>query len=120
MDREQSLQSFWESFGIPAYDANTVSEDAPFPRITYEVTVNEFGVPTTIYGSIWDKSTGWGRVTGIAHEIDSRLSQGGQTIQSDRGIIWLKKGTPFQQRMSDPDDTIRRILVNIEIEYLEV
>ena len=120
MDREQALNSFWNSFDIPAYDVNTVPDDAPYPRITYEVTVNDFGVPTSIFGSIWDKSTGWGRITSIAHKINSRLSQGGQTVSYEDGILWLKKGTPFQQRMSDPDDTIRRIVVGIELEYLEV
>jgi hypothetical protein len=119
MDKEQAINSFWNSFDVPAYDMNTVPDDAPFPRITYEVTVNEFGNPTTVYASIWDKNTGWGRITGIAHKIDSALSEGGHTVSYDGGIIWLKKGTPFQQRMGDPDDTIRRILVNIEIEYLE-
>lgn len=119
MDKEQALNQFWNSFDVPAYDKNTVPDNATFPRITYEVTVNEFGNPTTIYGSIWDKSTGWGGVTAIAHKIDSAVSEGGQTVSYDGGIIWLKKGTPFQQRMGDPDDTIRRILVNIEIEYLE-
>lgn len=120
MDREQALNQFWNSFDIPAYDVNTVPDDAPFPRITYEVTVNEFGIPTTIYGSIWLRDTGWGKITTYAHRIDSRLSEGGQTIAFEHGMIWLKKGTPFLQRMSDPDDTIRRILINIEIEYLEV
>lgn len=127
MDKEQAFNSFWNSFDVPAYDAITTPTDdemrkmgkEPFPRITYEVTVNEFGNPTTVYASIWDKNTGWGRITGIAHKIDSALSEGGQTVSYDGGIIWLKKGTPFQQRMGDPDDTIRRILVNIEIEYLE-
>jgi hypothetical protein len=38
----------------------------------------------------------------------------------DKGVIWFKKGNPFLQRMADPDDAIRRIVVNIEVEYLEV
>lgn len=119
MDKEQALQSFWESFGIPAFDKNTVDEDAPFPRITYDVTINEFGVPTSLFASIWDRNTSWGRITGLAHEIDSRLSEGGQMVLFDGGAFWIKKGNPFQQRMSDPDDTIRRIIVNVEVEYLE-
>lgn len=127
MDKEQAIDAFWNSFDVPAYDENTVPDDrdfeemgvSPFPRITYEVSVNEFGIPTTFYTSIWDKSTGWGRITDIAHKIDSALSNGGKTMPYDGGILWMKKGTPFMQRMADPDDTIRRILINVEIEYLE-
>lgn len=119
MDKEQALNRFWNSFGIPAYDINSVPDDAPFPRITYDVTVNAFGTPTSLYGSIWTRETGWGNITTYAHQIDSRLSEGGQMVSYDGGALWIKKGNPFQQRMSDPDDTIRRIVVNIEVEYLE-
>jgi hypothetical protein len=119
MDRERALHKFWSSFGVPAYDSSTVPDDAPLPRITYEVQVNGWGEITLIYGSIWMKSTGWKEITSVADKIDSRLSEGGQTIRYDDGMLWIKKGSPFMQRMSDPDDTIRRILVNIEVEYLE-
>lgn len=119
MDKEQAFNSFWNSFDIPAYDASTVPDDAPFPRITYNLAINEFGLATSLNASIWDKSTGWGRITDIAHRIDSRLSEGGQTVKYDGGMIWIKKGNPFFQRMGDPDDTIRRIVVIIELEYLE-
>lgn len=119
MDREQALHQFWSGFGVPAYDKNTVPDDATYPRITYDVTVNEFGIPTSLFASIWDRNTSWGRITGIAHEIASRLSEGGYMVAYDGGVLWVKKGNPFQQRMGDPDDTIRRIIVNIEVEYLE-
>ena len=128
MDREQALNTFWNSFDVPAYDKNSVPTDAefkarsiePFPRITYDVTVNDFGTPTSLFASIWTRETGWGIITTLAHKIDSRLSEGGQTIRYDGGVIWIKKGNPFQQRMDDPEDkTIRRIIVNVEVEYLE-
>lgn len=119
MDKEQAFNSFWNSFDVPAYDASTVPDDAPFPRITYNLVVNDFGTPTSLNASIWDKSTGWSRITNIAHKIDSRLSNGGQTVSYDDGMIWIKKGNPLFQRMGDPDDTIRRIVVIIELEYLE-
>lgn len=127
MDKEQTLNQFWNSFDVPAYDAITMPSDEeiikmgkePFPRITYDVTVNGFGIPTSLFASIWDKNTSWGRITGLAHKIDSRLSEGGQMVSYEDGALWIKKGNPFQQRMGDPDDTIRRIIVNVEIEYLE-
>lgn len=124
MDRGQAIDSFWNSFEIngkqiPAFDVNTVPDDAPFPRITYDVTVNDFGIPTSLFASIWDRNTSWGKCIAISDKVDARLSEGGQMVSFDGGAIWIKKGNPFLQRMGDPDDTIRRIIVNIEIEYLE-
>ena len=40
-------------------------------------------------------------------------------IPTDEGAIWIKLGTPWAQRMSDStDDSIRRIVLAIEVEYI--
>lgn len=117
MDKEQALNSFWSQFGVPAYDANTVPEDADLPRITYDVITDNFGVSNILSASIWDRSRSWKSVTDIQHEIESRLGYGGQIIPYDRGTLWVKRGVPFAQRMSDTDDSIRRIVISIEVEY---
>ena len=127
MNREQALDQFWNSFDVPAYDSTTVPDARdleemginPFPRITYEVSINEFGTPTTFYVSLWDKNTSWARITELSHEIEEKLSDGGYVVRYDGGVAWLKKGTPFMQRMGEEDDSIRRIIMNVEIEYLE-
>ena len=38
-------------------------------------------------------------------------------IPCDEGYLWIKRGNPFAQRMSDENDGIRRIYINIELEY---
>lgn len=118
MDKEQALHQFWSSFGVIAYDENTVPEDAELPRITYSVTVDSFRATVPLTASIWARSTSWKSVTDIMHSVAQRLSGGGQTIHFDNGLMWIRKGIPFAQRMSDPDDSIRRILLNIEVEYI--
>ena len=42
MDNEQAYRAFWASFGLNAYDENTVPEDAELPYITYEYAENGF------------------------------------------------------------------------------
>lgn len=42
MDRAQAIHSFWNSFGLKAYDENTVPDNAKLPYITYEVAVSSF------------------------------------------------------------------------------
>lgn len=118
MDKEQTLQAFWSQFGVPAYDQNTVPEDAPYPRITYEVITDNFNVANVLTASIWDRSTSWKSVTDIQHQIESRLGYGGQTLHCSGGMVWINRGAPFAQRMSDTDDSIRRIVINTEVEFI--
>ena len=35
MNKIQALDSFWNSFGLRAYDSMSVPDDAELPRITY-------------------------------------------------------------------------------------
>ncbi len=118
MTKEQALHSFWSQFGIKAYDSNTVPEDAELPRITYNVITDNFDSPNVLNASIWDRSRSWESVTNILHTLEQNLGYGGQTITYDSGMMWVKRGRPFAQRMSDPDDSIRRIFINIEVEYI--
>ena len=118
MNKEQALHSFWSGFGVPAYDENTVPEDAALPRITYEVSVDSFGGQVSLSASIWDRSTSWISVTEVADAVTQALSFGGRSIPYEGGLLWLKKGTPFAQRMGDTDDSIRRIYLNVEAEFL--
>lgn len=118
MDKEQALDFFWNQFDVPAYDQNTVPEDATYPRITYEVIVDGFGAQNVVTASLWDRSTSWAGVTNLCHKVEATLGLGGQTIGYDGGMLWIKKSTPFAQRMNDPDDSIRRVVINLEIEYI--
>lgn len=119
MDKAQALHRFWSGFGIPAYDENSVPDDASFPRITYSVATDSIGGSILLNASVWYKSTSWReisqKVEAIAHAIVNMYPP---AIELDEGRLYLYKGTPFAQRMSDDDDTIRRIYLNVEAEYL--
>jgi len=95
-----------------------VPDSAVLPYITYETAISSFGEPTEINASIWDRSTSWQSVQQKADQIMAALNNGGYVSTDNR--LWVKMGTPFQQRMSEPDDDgIRRIVLNLEIEYLQ-
>lgn len=122
MDKAQAIQSFWSSFGLKAYDENTVptGNDAPdFPYITYNFSEDFFGTELSQSVSIWYRSPSWGPITNKSKEIADRIGYGGTLISYEGGAAWIRRGTPFSQRMSEPsDDMVRRILINIEIEYI--
>ena len=119
MDKAQAINAFWNSFEWKAYDEGTVPDDAPIPRITYSVVTDSLGNPVMIPASLWDKSTSWERVTKKSEEISKRLEEMyPPTIAIDNGRVYLTKGSPFAQRMSDStDSTVRRIYLNVDAEF---
>lgn len=120
MNKEQAIHTFWSGFGIPAYDEQTVPDNAKMPYITYRVVTDSIGNVCNLTGSIWYRSTSWKEVSDKAAEVAQAVGQYGFTkLKLDDGYVWFTKGAPFAQRMSDPaSDMIRRIYLNIQAEFL--
>ena len=118
MDKAQALNSFWNSFNIPAYDSQTIPPDAVLPYITYETVTDSFDNRVTLTNSIWYRSTSWREISLKSEEIAEEIGYSGKVIKLDNGYVWLTRGTPFAQRMSDPDDSIRRIVLQVQADYL--
>lgn len=121
MDSLQTLHSFWSSHGLKAYDENTVPDNAMSANggkyLTYSAATAYFDEPVMLSASLWYKSTSWAEITQKADQIGKAIGLGGKLISCDDGYLWIKRGVPFAQRMSDEDDTIRRIYINVEVEY---
>ena len=120
MNKAQAIHRFWSGFGIPAYDEQTVPDNAKMPYITYRVVTDSIGNVCNLTGSIWYRSTSWKEVSDKAAEVAKFVAQEGFTkLKLDDGYVWFTNGTPFAQRMSDPaSDMIRRIYLNIQAEFL--
>jgi len=118
MNKLQTLQAFWSGFGIPAYDENSVPDEAQLPYITYDVSVDDFGNSVAQTASLWYKSTSWRDITEKEMEIAEFVGRGGRMIAYDNGAMWIRKANPWAQRMSD-SDTVKRMILNLEIEYLD-
>lgn len=117
-NKEQTLHTFWSNFGLKAYDENSVPDNAVLPYLTYNVSVSGYDETTMMNASLWYRSTSWSDITAKAEEISRAIGLSGKTLAYDDGKIYLTKGSPFSQRMSDEDDTIRRIYFNVTAEYL--
>ena len=122
MDREQAIHAFWSSFGLKAYDENTVPDNALEANdghyLTYVVINTGFNRPVMASASLWYKDTSWAAISAKAQQIGNFLGEGGTLVPYQDGALWIKKGSPFAQRMGDDDDTIRRIYINVEFDYL--
>ena len=120
MDRWEALYSFWSSFGIPAYEENSVPENAAFPYITFEATVGDFENIIPLSASIWDRTT-----RGTAF-IDTKADEIEQFIKNMDVCPVIKGGRyrvftrgQFAQNMGDPDDKlIKRKLLSVKFEFM--
>lgn len=120
MNKSQAINTFWSGFGIPAFDENSVPENTPFPYITYAENTGSLGDVLLLSASIWDKSTSWVRISEISERIAKAIGEHGHyTLPLDGGYVWITKGSPFAQRMGDPEDErIKRVYLNIQAEFL--
>ena len=119
MTKAAAIYQFWSSFGLTAYEENTVPTDAAFPYITYQLVTDSFDREIPLTASLWYRSEGWTAINAKAEEISQKISRGGKIIPCDGGAIWLKRGQPFAQNMGDEsDDLIKRKYLNIKAELM--
>lgn len=119
MTKDEAIYSFYSGFSLPAYDENTVPEGSALPYITYSVSTDSIGNIVILSASLWYRSTSWGAIQDKADEIAAAIGYGGKIIKIDNGYLWLTKGSPFAQRMSEPSDKmVRRIALNLNAEFL--
>ena len=119
MTKAAAIYQFWSSFGLTAYEENTVPTDADFPYITYQLVTDSFDREIPLTASIWYRSESWAGINAKTDEISQKISRGGKVIPCDGGAIWLKRGQPFAQSMGDEsDDLIKRKYLNITAEFM--
>ena len=119
VDKAQALYNFWATFDLPVYDEQTVPDEATPPYITYETITDSLGNSLPLTGSLWYRSNSWEDITKKAQQIASYIGEGGVNLGYENGSLWIRRGSSFAQRISDPnDDGSRRIYININAEFL--
>lgn len=122
MTKAATIYEFWNSFGMRGYEENTVptGDDAPeFPYITYQLVTDSLGNEVAMSASIWYRDTSWLEANAKTDEISRAIGLGGKVLDCDGGKVWIKRGTPFAQNMSDESDNlIKRKYLNITAEYI--
>ena len=131
MNKQEAYNALWRQFGVLAFEENTVPDDevinsliqsgvatSKFPMITYQVITDDLGNVLFPSASIYDKSSSWERADKLANTISARI-QAMNTIKLDNGRMFVTKGSPFSQHMDEEgDESIRRIVLNIGVEFL--
>ena len=119
MTKAAAIYQFWNSFGLTAYEENTVPTDATFPYITYQLVTDSFYREIPLTASLWYRSESWTAINAKTDEISAHIGLGGKIIKCDGGRIWIKRGQPFAQNMGDEgDDLIKSKYINITAEFM--
>lgn len=119
MTKAAAIYQFWSSFGLTAYEENTVPTDASFPYVTYQLITDSFDREIPLTASLWYRGESWTDINAKTEEISQTISRGGKIIACDGGAIWMKRGQPFAQNMGDEsDDIIKRKYINITAEFM--
>ena len=110
-----------------AYDEQTVFAEGSmpaFPHITYEAGDGDFGHETFLVAHLWDRSSDWQLLKQKAAEIKAYVKDGGVKVNVDGGQLWFKLSDsmtfaqPIESGSDDP--AVKRILINMTVEYLTV
>ena len=119
MTKAAAIYQFWSSFGITAYEENTVPTDAAFPYVTYQLVTDSFDREVAATASLWYRGESWTAINAKTEEIAQFIGLGGKIIKCDGGYIWIKRGQPFAQNMGDEkDDLIKRKYINVIYEFM--
>ena len=121
MDKCQALHQFWSGFNLTAIDEQAAYDtrmELPDNYITYEVQTANLGDSVALTASLWYRTASWADISQKADEIAAYIGYGGRVIPIADGYLWIKLRTPFAQRMAVEDDSIRRIILNISVDFL--
>lgn len=120
MTKEAALKAFFGGFSIPAYPTSSVPCDVVFPYLTYEAITAAWGdEPVGLTVNLWYYTTDEAQPNAKARELSESIGMGGVAVPCDGGMIWLTRGSPWCQNLTDDADrTIKRRYINITAEYI--
>jgi hypothetical protein len=108
-----ALYNFFSGFGLPAYVEYAPPDDAELPYITYQLTDPDWRDSATFYARVWYRSTSYAQINAKVDEIAAAIGEGLRIPTPGGGSIWLNKGTPWSQNISNPgDDTLKEVYLN--------
>lgn len=119
MTKDKALQAWFEQF-LTAYPASNVPEDTIFPYLTYELITGSFDsgeIGLTV--NLWYYTESEAVPNAKAQEMSDAIGRGGKVLPCDGGFIWVKRGSPWCQSITEESDpNIKRRYLNVTVEYL--
>ena len=121
MTKGAALQSFFDSI-MTSYAASSVPENATLPYLNYDFITSAWdGGEVGLTVNMWFRTTSEKEPNAAVDKLSNAIGLGGVQIPCDDGVIWLKRGSPWAQSLTDETDkTIKRRYINVTAEYLTI
>lgn len=117
MTKSAALYQFFSGFGLTAYPSTSVPDGAPFPYLTY-TNVVDAGNSVSLTVNLWYNTESESIPNAKAQELSDAL-EGVTILKCDDGYIWMRRGSPWCQSLTDESDPkIKRRYINVTAEYL--
>ena len=113
-----ALNTFWNSFSVPAYEVATIPDDVEMPYITYEGAIDNFGKEIATNVNLYYRGKSWKSITQKLDEIDDVISDGVYVPFSNNKALLIRKANPFAQPVAEDDEQVRRYILNLTYEYI--
>ena len=119
MTKDKALYAWFNNF-MPFYPASSVPGDVVFPYGTYElITDSLYGGEVGLTVNLWFYTESEADPNAKAQEFAQYIGMGGAVIPCDEGYIWIKRGTPWSQSLTDENgNKIKRRYINVTADYL--
>lgn len=119
MTPQSALYQWFNKLGIPFYVNTSVPDDVKYPYGTYQSLYGSTGDEMSMTVMLYYYSTKETDINAMASAIEKKLRNGGVQIPCDEGSIWLTKGIPFCQAISnDTDSAIKERYINMNVSFL--
>ena len=118
MNKYEALNKFYNSFGIPAYEENSVPEKKPMPYITYELITSSIESESIAMSfKIYYRSESLIEIDSITEKI-SKVLTGGVNLKCDEGYITLHRGEPFALNIGSGEKSVKAKYINVTANYI--
>lgn len=119
MTKGAALQSFFDGI-MTSYAASAVPDNATLPYLTYELITSAWdGGEVGLTVNMWFRTTSEKEPNAAVDKLSKAIGLGGVFLHCDDGVIWLKRGSPWAQSLTDATDkTTKRRYINVTAEYL--
>ena len=117
--RTAALQAWLEGFGMPAYAAQAVPDNAELPYLTYTPVAGAWGDGEQgVTVEAWRRTGSEAKANADAEAIGRALGLGGVMLPCDGGGLWVKRGSPFWQAADSGEPGVKRRYINLSIENI--
>ena len=121
MTPEAAIYQFLSGFGIPAYAASSVPDQAAFPYITYQPVTPDMFSEANMAVTVWYRTDSEAVPNAKVREIGEAIPPRSKVpFQCDGGGFFISRGSPWAQPVTttEDDSKVKRRLINMTVEFV--